>query len=123
MIDMNKKTEKKKINRVMIAAGSSSSGKTMITCGLLKALKNRGLDLNAYKCGPDYIDPMFHSTVLNIESENLDSYLSSKDQIIRIMFFKHSSYFIYRFKAYCIYDVAYASLLFLYLINDRRKHV
>ena len=85
MIYMSNQTHKKKINRVMIAAGSSCSGKTMITCGLLRTLKKRGLDLNAYKCGPDYIDPMFHSTVLDIESENLDTYLSSDKDIRRII--------------------------------------
>lgn len=82
---MNRETEQKNINRVMIAAGSSSSGKTMISCGLLKALKKRGFGLNAYKCGPDYIDPMFHSTVLEIKSENLDTYLSSEEDIRRII--------------------------------------
>ena len=85
MTDMNNQTQQKKINRVMIAAGSSCSGKTMITCGLLRALKKRGLDLNAYKCGPDYIDPMFHSTVLEIESQNLDTYLSSDKDIKNIL--------------------------------------
>ncbi len=85
MTAMNQETYKKKINRVMIAAGSSSSGKTMISCGLLEALKKRGLGLNAYKCGPDYIDPMFHSTVLGIDSENLDSYLSDRDGIRQVI--------------------------------------
>ena len=58
-----------KIPRIMIAAGSSGSGKTTITCGLLKALKNRGLKTVSFKCGPDYIDPMFHKTILDTPSK------------------------------------------------------
>ena len=49
-----------KRNRIMIAAPKSGSGKTMITCGLLQALLDREEKVLAYKCGPDYIDPMFH---------------------------------------------------------------
>ena len=48
------------LRRAMIAAPKSGSGKTMITCALLQALKNRGEKVLSYKCGPDYIDPMFH---------------------------------------------------------------
>ena len=46
--------------RFMIAAPKSGSGKTMITCGLLRALLLRGKKTAAFKCGPDYIDPQFH---------------------------------------------------------------
>ena len=57
---------------VMIAAPASGSGKTSVTCGLLQALKDRGLAPAAFKCGPDYIDPMFHRSVLQVPSRNLD---------------------------------------------------
>ena len=60
--------------RILLAAPKSGSGKTVVTCGLLAALKARGLKLAAFKCGPDYIDPMFHRRVLGVESENLDSF-------------------------------------------------
>ena len=70
-----------KLPRVMIAAPKSGSGKTLITCGLLEALKRRGTDVMAYKCGPDYIDPMFHRSVLGIPGGNLDTFFSSEDEI------------------------------------------
>lgn len=62
------------IKRILLAAPKSGSGKTVVTCGLLAALRARGLKLAAFKCGPDYIDPMFHRRVLGVESENLDSF-------------------------------------------------
>lgn len=74
-------------NTFMIAAAGSGCGKTTITAALLKSLKKRGLKINAYKCGPDYIDPMFHSRVLGIGSKNLDLFFSNEEQI-RELFFK-----------------------------------
>lgn len=53
-----------RIPRILLAAGASGSGKTLITCGLLQALVNRNLTVASFKCGPDYIDPMFHSRVI-----------------------------------------------------------
>ena len=73
------------IPRVMIAAIGSGSGKTLITCGILEILKEKGVNLRAYKCGPDYIDPMFHKKVLGIESENLDSFFLDDDGIRHIL--------------------------------------
>ncbi|NCB06429.1 MAG: cobyrinic acid a,c-diamide synthase, partial [Clostridia bacterium] len=55
---------KKTLPRVLLAATHSGAGKTTLVCGLLQALKNRGLSPAAFKCGPDYIDPMFHSEVI-----------------------------------------------------------
>lgn len=65
----------------MIAAVKSGSGKTLITCGLLFALKKRGEHPAAWKTGPDYIDPMFHQTVIGVPSRNLDTYFSAPDTI------------------------------------------
>ena len=62
----------------MVAATASGSGKTVVTCALLAALKRRRHDPCAFKCGPDYIDPMFHRAILGVESHNLDLYLSSE---------------------------------------------
>ena len=71
--------------RVMIAALKSGSGKTLITCGLLKHLKDKGLDVVSFKCGPDYIDPMFHKKVLGIDGRNLDTYFSGTEGVKRIV--------------------------------------
>ena len=67
--------------RFMVAAASSGSGKTTITSGLLRCLARRGLGVVAYKCGPDYIDPMFHRSVLDTPCFNLDLYFSSPDEV------------------------------------------
>jgi cobyrinic acid a,c-diamide synthase len=58
--------------RLCIAAGSSGSGKTTFTCGLLGTLIRRGFKPASFKCGPDYIDPMFHREVIGAPSSNLD---------------------------------------------------
>ena len=66
-----------KLPRILLAAGSSGSGKTLITCGLLQALCDRGMAPASFKCGPDYIDPMFHSKVIGAKSRNLDTFFTS----------------------------------------------
>jgi len=71
--------------RVMFAAMRSGSGKTTITCGVLAALKKENIRIQAYKCGPDYIDPMFHRTVLGIDTGNLDTFFADVDAIGRIL--------------------------------------
>ena len=57
-----------RVPRLMMTACGSGTGKTMITCGILQVLKNRGVKCAPFKCGPDYIDPMFHKTVLGTVS-------------------------------------------------------
>lgn len=63
------------MKRVLIAAMESGSGKTVLTCALLRALVLRGIAAESFKCGPDYIDPMFHRRVLGVPSRNLDRFL------------------------------------------------
>ena len=73
------------MSRVMIAAISSGSGKTTITCGLLQALVNRKLKVSSFKCGPDYIDPMFHTKVIKTKSKNLDSFFYDENTLKYLM--------------------------------------
>lgn len=62
------------MKRLLISGTNSGCGKTTITCAVLKALSGRGLRVSAFKCGPDYIDPMFHKRVIGVDSHNLDSF-------------------------------------------------
>ena len=71
------------MKRIMLSAMHSGAGKTVAVCALLSALKRRGMDVRAYKCGPDYIDPMFHARVLGVPSRNLDLFLQGEDGVRR----------------------------------------
>lgn len=86
-IDVQHEKIAKKGARIMIAAPQSGSGKTLITCALLQALKEKNYYLESFKCGPDYIDPMFHKTVLGISSRNLDPFFT-EDSINRMLLAK-----------------------------------
>ncbi len=68
-----------KLPRFLLAAGASGSGKTLITCGLLQVLANRNIKTASFKCGPDYIDPMFHSRVIGTKSRNLDTFFTTPE--------------------------------------------
>lgn len=65
----------------MIAGTGSGCGKTTVTLAVLRALQRRGIKLAAFKCGPDYIDPMFHKAVLGIPSRNLDLFFIDEIEI------------------------------------------
>ena len=69
------------IPRFMVAAPSSGSGKTVVTCALLRALARRGLACAAFKCGPDYIDPLFHRRVVGARSGNLDGFFTDAPKL------------------------------------------
>ena len=64
--------------RLMLAAAASGSGKTTIACAILQALTRMGEYPVSFKCGPDYIDPMFHRQVLGVPSRNLDLFFSDE---------------------------------------------
>jgi len=78
------------MKKIVLAGTGSDVGKTTVTIGLLKALTMRGLKVNAFKSGPDYIDPMFHSFVTKNKSINLDLFLMGKSGVIHA-FNKHST--------------------------------
>lgn len=71
----------KNIPRFMVAAAASGSGKTTLTCGLMRLLQRQGYTVQGFKCGPDYIDPMFHTKVLGLPSVNLDSFFAQEDML------------------------------------------
>ncbi len=75
--------------RVMIAGTGSGCGKTTVTCGILKALINRNIKTAAFKCGPDYIDPMFHTEIIRTKSRNLDEFLCGENTV-KYLFAKNS---------------------------------
>ena len=74
----------------MIAAPKSGSGKTMITCALLQLLKDSGKNVSSYKCGPDYIDPMFHQKVLGVPSKNLDTFFTDEKTTVQLFLDKRA---------------------------------
>ena len=69
------------MKRLMIAAPVSGSGKTLLTCGILELFRRHGEKPCAFKCGPDYIDPMFHRVVCGYPGANLDSFFLPEDQV------------------------------------------
>ena len=71
---------KKRIPRILLAAGASGSGKTLLTCGLLQVLVNRGIKAVSIKCGQDNIDPMFHTQINGTKSRNLDTFFTGADR-------------------------------------------
>lgn len=75
---------------IMIAAPASGSGKTSAACGLMAAFGSRGIKVRSCKCGPDYIDPMFHREVLGVDSENLDLFFSKPEEL-RECFRRHTA--------------------------------
>ena len=79
-----------RIPRIMLSAGSSGSGKTLLTCGLLQALLEEGKKVVSFKCGPDYIDPMFHQQVLGTPSRNLDTFFTG-EETTRYLFEKNAA--------------------------------
>lgn len=79
-----------KIPRLLIAAPHSGSGKTTIVCGLLAALKKRGLDVSPFKIGPDYIDTGWHATACGRAASNLDTWLMTP-ALMKSMFFERAA--------------------------------
>jgi len=84
LIILSRKKERQmeySIPRVVIAGTNSGCGKTTVTCAVLQALVNRRLKVGAFKCGPDYIDPMFHSKIIGAKSANLDLFFFGENTL------------------------------------------
>ena len=73
------------MRRFIIAGTKSGCGKTTVTCAVLAALRRRGMSPAAFKCGPDYIDPMFHRRAIGVSSHNLDSFFCGRDILLHIL--------------------------------------
>ncbi len=72
-------------NPLFISAAHKSSGKTTITIGLLSALRNKGLNVQPFKKGPDYIDPLWHGSASGHHCYTLDFNTMSHDEILQLV--------------------------------------
>ena len=89
---------------ITISAPSSGSGKTTLSLGLLRAFKNKGLKVQAFKNGPDYIDPSFHKCASGRKSYNLDTWAMSEENLKHIIGFASTSDLIINEGSMGLYD-------------------
>jgi len=75
---------------IVIAGTHSGCGKTTVTLGILAALKKKGLAVQPFKAGPDFIDAGLHGTVVGRPSRNLDQWMCGKEYVVEC-FFRHAS--------------------------------
>lgn len=77
------------MKRILIGGTNSGCGKTTVTCAILQALCKRGMSVSSFKCGPDYIDPMFHKKIIGTEAHNLDSFFCD-DNMLKYLLLENS---------------------------------
>lgn len=77
------------MKRILIGGISSGCGKTTVTCAVLQALCKKCMKVSSFKCGPDYIDPMFHEKIIGTNSHNLDSFFC-EDNMLEYLLFENS---------------------------------
>ncbi len=68
----------------MFSSAGSNSGKTTVVCGILKILIDRNIAVRAFKCGPDYIDCMYHKAIAS-HCSNLDSFFCTRDELCQLL--------------------------------------
>lgn len=71
--------------RLLIAGTNSGCGKTTVTCAILQALVDGGVSVAAAKCGPDYIDPMFHRAITGAAGCNLDPFFLTMTRYVSFL--------------------------------------
>ena len=72
------------VSRFLIAAPTSGSGKTTVSRGLMALFVKKGLKVQPFKCGPDYIDTKYHEAVCARPSINLDTFMASKEHVVEL---------------------------------------
>lgn len=77
---------------VLITSGMSNSGKTVVSMGIIRALKNRGLDVSAFKTGPDYIDTAYASHAAGKTGGNLDIHMMGREGLAYSLGLNESDY-------------------------------
>ena len=106
--------------RLLLAGTGSGCGKTTVTTAILRALQRRGVTLSAFKCGPDYIDPMFHTAVLGVPSRNLDLFFEDeagiRSQLARHIFICFSIPHVDTFVNNCASSTIFSILLQIFFI-------
>lgn len=71
--------------RVLLAGVQSGCGKTTVSCAIMQAFVNRGLRLHAFKCGPDYVDPLFHQRIIGTKGSNLDLFFYDDNTLLSLL--------------------------------------